>query len=335
MKKGPKHTKPKEKRTHAAVKTQLHPRSKHRQRYDFASLIKTSADLAPFVKINDYGDESIDFFNPQAVKALNKALLMHHYGLTYWDISPKYLCPPIPGRADYIHYIADVLAEFNGGEIPTGPDIKCLDIGMGANCIYPLIGHKSYGWSFVGSDIDPDAVVAAEKIMEENESLSAYIDIRFQEKAHNIFKGIIQPNESFDLSISNPPFHASEAEAIAGNTRKIKNLKGQKTTKPSLNFSGHAHELWCEGGEVKFVGDMIRQSKGFSNSCCLFSSLVAKEAHLDPLYRVLDKVGVEKAKILPMGQGNKKSRILVWTFFDSSMLEQWKEERWRKASRKK
>jgi 23S rRNA (adenine1618-N6)-methyltransferase len=42
---------------------------------------------------------------------------------------------------------------------------------------------------------------------------------------------------------------------------KINNLESQKllleTTKPVLNFGGHNAELWCEGGELGFVTQMI------------------------------------------------------------------------------
>ena len=90
-------------------KIELHPRNKHRERYDFQQLINTCPELAPFVKLNNYNDESIDFFNPNAVKMLNKALLKQHYGINNWEIPEGYLCPPIPSRADYLHYIADLL----------------------------------------------------------------------------------------------------------------------------------------------------------------------------------------------------------------------------------
>jgi 23S rRNA (adenine1618-N6)-methyltransferase len=78
------------------------------------------------------------------------------------------LRPPIPGRADYIHYIADLLAENNGGKIPKGKQIKCLNIGVGANCIYPIIGNQEYGGSFVGADVDPVSIASANKIIEFN-----------------------------------------------------------------------------------------------------------------------------------------------------------------------
>ena len=118
------------KRVHPKEKLILHPRNKHRERYNFKLLIKTCPELKPFVFINKFDDESIDFFNPEAVKILNKALLKQYYNIDYWDVPKGYLCPPIPGRADYIHYIADLLGESNNGKIPTGKKLKVLDIGV-------------------------------------------------------------------------------------------------------------------------------------------------------------------------------------------------------------
>ena len=65
------------KREHPKIKVELHPRNKHRERYNFKELIGSLPELAQFVKLNDYDDESIDFFNPNAVKMLNKARSKH------------------------------------------------------------------------------------------------------------------------------------------------------------------------------------------------------------------------------------------------------------------
>ncbi len=133
------------KKEHPKEKSKIHQRNKNRERYDFKQLVGSSPELSPFVKPNIYGDESVDFANPEAVKALNKSLLIHHYGIHNRDIPPGYLCPPVPGRADYIHHIADFLGKNNFGKIPKGPKIKCFDIGLGASCIYPIIGSQEYG----------------------------------------------------------------------------------------------------------------------------------------------------------------------------------------------
>jgi len=292
----------------------LHPRNLHRERYDFSALMQSCPDLADFVIQNPYQDTSIDFFNPDAVKMLNRALLKHFYDIEGWDIPPGYLCPPVPGRADYIHQAADLLAMGNGGIIPRGEKTHCLDIGVGANCIYPIIGNKAYGWSFVGSDIDPVAIENVQKIILLNPLLEGAIEVRLQKNNSSILKGILQPGEYFDLAICNPPFHTSAEEARSGSQRKLSNLKGRKIKNPTLNFGGQSNELWCPGGEVQFAKQMIVESKLFAGSCTWFSILIAKSEHLPALYHALKLVEASEIRTIPMAQGNKISRIVAWSF---------------------
>jgi len=316
------------KREHPKIKPGLHPRNKHRERYDFKGLIESCPELAQFVKLNVYHDESIDFFDPDAVKLLNTALLKRYYDISYWNIPPGYLCPPIPGRADYIHHIADLLARSNQGKIPVGNGIKCLDIGVGANCIYPIIGIKEYGWSFVGSDIDPVSVESAGKIIELNQNLKGKIELRLQSNPKDIFNGIILANERFDLAICNPPFHTSLAASQSGTLRKLNNLNHTKISQPILNFGGQNSELWCEGGEERFVRDMIFQSRQFVTSVYWFSALISKESNLKSAYDALKKAEAAEVKTIPMGQGNKISRIIAWTFLTSEQQKAWIMRRW-------
>jgi 23S rRNA (adenine1618-N6)-methyltransferase len=302
------------KKEHPKEKSELHSRNKHRERYNFKELIASCPELAPFVRLNDYEDESIDFFNADAVLMLNKALLKHYYGINYWTVPSGYLCPPIPGRADYIHHIADLLGSNHQGKIPTDNKIKCLDIGVGANCIYPIIGYKEYGWSFVGSDIEPVAIKSASEIIKRNASLQGNIELRLQQNPKDIFRGIIQKDEQFDLTICNPPFHASHKDAKAGTLRKLSNLNQKRITKPALNFGGKNNELWCEGGEEAFVKKMITQSNEFSSSCIWFSTLISKQSSLKPIYAALKSAQAVDVKTIPMNLGNKSSRIVAWTY---------------------
>ncbi|WP_407557841.1 23S rRNA (adenine(1618)-N(6))-methyltransferase RlmF [Winogradskyella sp. 4-2091] len=315
------------KKTHPKVKTELHPRSKHRERYNFKKLIKSSPELAAYVAPNKYGDESIDFFNPAAVKALNKALLIHHYKLQYWDIPQHYLCPPIPGRADYIHNIADLL-QGNQPEIPQGIHIKGLDIGVGANCIYPIIGNHEYGWSFIGSDTDENAITSAKDIEQKNRRLKSTLEIRRQEKSNDFFYNILKPEEKVDFTMCNPPFHASLDDAQKASLKKLKNLKGKRPSKALLNFGGQQNELWTKGGEARFVKDMIYESKHFGKQCFWFTSLISKEATLKPTYKILQKVDATDVKTIEMGQGNKISRFVAWTFLTKKEQKDWIAERW-------
>jgi len=317
------------KKEHQKVKPELHPGNKNRERYDFRQLIGSSPELAQYVRPNIYGDESVDFANPDAVKALNKALLSHHYGITHWDIPPGYLCPPVPGRADYIHHIAGFLGKNNFGKIPAGPKVKCLDIGVGASCIYPIIGNQEYGWSFIGADIDPVAIDSSNRIIESNPSLQGIIECKLQTNPKDFFFGIIRKDEKIDLTVCNPPFHASAKEAQAGTLRKIHNLNPGKKIEPILNFGGQNHELWCEGGEENFVRNMILQSKEFGASCFCFSTLISKASNLKSVYKTLEKAGAFAVETIAMGQGNKISRIVVWTFLNTAEQNNWKCSRWK------
>lgn len=311
------------------TKDALHPRNRHRARYDFPRLIASSPGLRHFVSVNAYGDESVDFADPQAVKALNAAILKHFYGIAHWDIPEQFLCPPIPGRADYLHYAADLLGESNGGTIPRGRALRVLDIGVGANCVYPLIGHHDYGWSFIGSDTNPIALAAAQRIIDGNAGLAQAITLRHQAKPAQIFNGLITAAERFALSLCNPPFHASMQEAHAGTTRKLRNLagtavpKGRTDKAPVRNFGGQETELWCPGGEAAFVGRMITESARLPQSCLWFTSLIAKESNLRQVQATLASVKPQQTRIIAMSAGQKQSRIVAWTFIDQAQHRAW------------
>lgn len=214
------------------------------------------------------------------------------------------------------------------GQNPDGGQVRCLDIGVGAGCVYPIIGHKAYGWSFVGSDIDPTAIASVNKILEANAHLKNVVECRLQPNPEAVFSGIIQPGEYFDLTICNPPFHSSPQAAESGTLRKLRNLNQEKVLTPTLNFGGQSNELWCMGGEAKFVQDMIRESLLFATSCFWFSSLIADQDHLRNIYRGLEKVRATQVVTLPMGQGNKKSRVVAWTFLTEAQQRVWQEARW-------
>jgi 23S rRNA (adenine1618-N6)-methyltransferase len=309
-------------------KENLHPRNLHRGMYDFKELIKNSPGLAAFVSLNQYQNESIDFSNPEAVKALNKGLLKCFYGINNWEIPAGYLCPPIPGRADYIHYMADLLASANGGLVPVGNQVNVLDIGTGANCVYPLIGNSVYGWQFVGTDIDPNAILSANKIISSNSHIKKEIVFRLQTNPADIFKRIIRQGEIFDLTICNPPFHSSLLEARAGTTRKWDNVNNMKSQNAVLNFGGKNNELWYAGGEAAFIRRMIEQSTLFAKNIFWFSTLVSKKETLAGVYKALRRVAAADVQTINMSQGQKVSRIVAWTFLNETEQMEWKNKRW-------
>ena len=154
--------------------------------------------------------------------------------------------------------------------------------------------------------------------------------MRLQTESKDIFRGILNKDEFFDITVCNPPFHASLADARSGTIRKLTNLTKKNISKPILNFGGQSNELWCEGGEEKFAGTMIRQSKQFSDSCFWFSTLISKESNLKSVYEALRRVEALEVKTIPMGQGNKTGRIVTWTFLRSEQQSAWVRTRWEK-----
>ena len=354
----------------------LHPRNPHSGRYDLNALKGVEPALAQYLIAKPDGDLTIDFANANAVLSLNKALLMEHYNLTYWAIPAGFLCPPIPGRADYIHYLGDLLALTQSGEftlkkpekntetkkasmktievplakrskIPKGKSIQLLDIGTGANCIYPILGSQAFGWRFVAADTNRDSIAAAGDIVARNEALT-HVQVRHQSNSRCYFNHIIKPGERFDITMCNPPFHASLEDALAGNSRKRANLSHNKKHRSaqagnhsagvkgagrpsdsanSLNFGGQHSELWCDGGELAFLRGMVNESVQYRDQVCWFTTLVSKKENIRPLKAKLTQSGASFCSVITMGQGQKRSRILVWSHLNQEQIKRWASER--------
>ncbi|WP_114418933.1 23S rRNA (adenine(1618)-N(6))-methyltransferase RlmF [Marinospirillum perlucidum] len=297
----------------APLRKSLHPRNRHNQGYDLPALIKSHPPLGPLVKPNAHGQLSIDFADPLAVKTLNAALLLHDYQLVGWDLPEGALCPPIPGRADYIHYLADLPGLDR-------KDVRLLDIGTGANGIYPLLACRIYGWQCVGSDINTQSLENVALILDNNPDLKDRLLLRHQPDKNHIFAGIIQEKEFFDVTACNPPFHASPEEALKSSqikTQKLARSRGEQTASkptPTLNFGGQGAELWCKGGELLFLKKLVRESRIYSGQCRWFTSLVSKADNLKPIKKLIRKQGALDLREIEMRQGKKITRILAWTY---------------------
>ncbi len=283
----------------------LHPRNLHTGGYDFHALAASHPELTRFIRPNPAGKDSIDFADPVAIQVFNEALLKHHYGIDYWKIPEGYLCPAIPGRADYVHHIADLIGR-------TGEEVRVLDIGTGASVIYPILGRAEYGWRFVGTDVDRRAIAAAEATISRNPKLAGGVHIRHQVSATRIFEGIIRKTDRFEAVMCNPPFHESEEQVRAATKRKWKNLGKEKADEAMRNFGGRPNELWCLGGEQAFILRMIKESAAFADQVGWFSTLVAKQSHLPVIRKALEHPQIQEVKETEMRQGQKTSRFIAW-----------------------
>jgi len=301
-----------------AIKTKTHSRNRNKERYDLKALLALNSDLENYIKPNFKGEDSIDFSNPLAIRALNKTLLQHYYGIENWNIPDTNLCPSIPKRADYIHHMADVLIESNFGVLPLGENITCFNIGMGASCIYPILGVTEYNWNFIASDIDNSAITTAQVTINANDSLKNKIDCKLQENQKDFFYGIINKDEKVDFSICNPPLFAS-LEIAKKSTEKKNAL---------YPISEIGKELIFDGGEINFLQQLVKESKKFATNCFWFSTLVNKQSNQKGMVEFLKELGATQTKVIPMGMGNKSSQIITWTFLSKEEQTAWKKVRW-------
>lgn len=283
----------------------MHPKNPFLNAYDFDKLVLSVPNLAVYVFTNQYGTKTIKFSDQDAVKALNTALLKSQYDVN-WRIPENNLCPPIPGRLDYLLHVKDLIDEEIGVK-----EITLLDIGTGANMIYPVLGTCHFNWKCVGSDSNKKSLANAQAIIESNAKLRS-IQLLIQGSSDKIFENIILPNDYFDVVVCNPPFFKNRQDAEKNNLRKVKNLKLSATEK--LNFGGLNNELWCKGGEEAFVKKMAIESVSFKNKVHWFTALISNKDHLKNIKRTLNKLQTTKVKVVDMEQGNKMSRFIAWTF---------------------
>jgi len=281
----------------------------YKNSYNFKELIVTYQALKPYVFVNPHGSETINFADPEAVKALNKALLKRYYNINYWEFPDVHLCPAIPGRVEYIHQLNYLLKPYKFKD-----SIHVLDVGTGATCIYPLLGNSVYQWSFVGSDIDPKAIKNAQMNIDKN-GLTESVTLRLQSEKSKILNGMMKPSDKYTLSMCNPPFYKSEQEALEAAQRK---MKGLGNAAPIRNFSGTANELWFEGGEKAFLHSYLYESSLHKTQCFWYTSLVSKKDLVKSMQKSLQKLGATQVKVINMQLGNKVSRIVAWTFLTES-----------------
>ena len=271
-----------------------------------------------FVFENSYQTKTIDFANPKAVKALNAAILKKDFDINYWEFPDSNLCPPIPGRLQYIHTLSKLLKKSKISD-----NISVLDVGVGATCIYPILGQSVYKWKFVGTDIDKDSLKTAQQIINKN-NFQHDIKLRHQANKELVLKGVLNSEDSFSVAMCNPPFYKSEAEALEATSRKLKGLN-KSTETVVRNFAGTQNELLYKGGEKAFLHNYLYESSLFKNQCFWFTSLVSKKDLLKGIQHSLAKLGATDIKVINMVHGNKISRIVAWTFLSKEAQEAWLE----------
>jgi len=159
---------------------------KNKRKYDIS--FKELGERNPSLVDHLFGVDSnkIDFTSAMATRALTRALLLER-NITLVDLPEDRLCPPVPNRLAYLTWLAELLAlawppssSSSPPPVFSSPEdgkVHVLDIGVGASCIYPLLGGSSFGWTFTGTDIDLVSLQAASRNVAANPHLSSLIEL--------------------------------------------------------------------------------------------------------------------------------------------------------------
>ncbi|XP_020079913.1 methyltransferase-like protein 16 [Ananas comosus] len=305
----------------------MHPRNRYTESPpDFALLASLYPSLRPFVSSPSSSSSSssrasIDWTDPAATRELSRVLLLHDHGVHWW-IPDGQLCPTVPNRSNYIHWIEDLLASdlIPESSVSDGR-VRGFDIGTGANCIYPLLGASLLGWSFVGSDVTDVALEWAKRNVESNPHLAELIEVRNANDSSSsvidntesleleskkdcycgppILLGVVKDGESFDFCMCNPPFF--ESIEVAG-------------LNPKTSCGGTAAEMVCSGGERAFITRIIKDSVSLKHSFRWFTSMVGRKVNLKFLVSKAHEVGASVVKTTEFVQGQTARWGLAWSF---------------------
>lgn len=300
----------------ALHETTMHPKNRYRyEKPNFQLLAEIYPSLSRYVvqKERVANDDALifDFKDWDACRELVKVQFKHDFGIT-WTVSKPYLIPPIANRLNYICFIHDLLLLWSPEpRTRASYEWKILDVGCGANLVYPLLGAAYFGWSFVGCDISSDALRLAVGNRDANTSIAPLIMLRKVEKqscqgAHDtgggrgIIGSCVLPEDGvFDACMCNPPFFSDVNEM------------GQN---PQTDYGGTLMEMIYPGGEEKFVTEMIQDSLGHKASVAWFSTMVGKKRTFKVAKKLLYSLGNNVIRTSELVQGVTHRWVISWSF---------------------
>ncbi|CDH57335.1 duf890 domain-containing protein [Lichtheimia corymbifera JMRC:FSU:9682] len=260
----------------------------------FEELAEEYPSFRQFVRYDRKGRPCIEFKDPAAVRMLNWCLLKHHFSLDVTFPQDR-LCPPVPGRLAYIRWIEDILKETT----PTSSEpVHGIDIGVGASCIYPLLGcARNPKWHFLGTEIDEASFNYAKENVEWNQ-LQDRISLRLNGNPSRIF--MLEDTRKYAFCMCNPPFYESKEEVDEG----LEN----KELEPSSICTGSTNEMITPGGELQFIGQIIKESLEW------YTSLIGLKKTIKPITQQLKANNITNYVVTSFCQGKTTRWAIAWSF---------------------
>ncbi|KAK4284838.1 hypothetical protein QN277_001618 [Acacia crassicarpa] len=339
------------KRKRKEERSTIHPRNKYSENPpDFSQLASLYPSFQPYVFYSPDGRPNIDWTDFNATRELTRVLLLHDHSLNWW-IPDGQLCPTVPNRSNYIHWVEDLLSsDIIPHTISTRDKVRGFDIGTGANCIYPLLGASLLGWSFVGSDVTDVAIEWARKNVHSNPHISDLIEIRKVESNENAvsvegfqygesvcdeskidlggnFGAEVPPEPSlppdlrsnFNKNYYGPPIllgvvrDDEKFDFCMCNPPFFESLE-EAGLNPKTACGGSREEMVCPGGERAFITRIIEDSAALGHSFRWYTSMVGRKSNLKFLISKLWANAVTIVKTTEFVQGKTCRWGIAWSF---------------------
>ena len=267
---------------------------------DFLILIKEFPELKKFIikydeKIEEF---SFDWSNNDLSLLMTKSILNYYFNIKYYDIPKGFLIPPVPSRLNYLNLINELIKDIKK------ENIIGVDIGTGANIIYPILGNSIYNWKFICSEINNESYNNAKLILQKN-NLEENINLIKQENKNNIFVSIINQENKYTFSMCNPPYYDYEQEI------KIEDKKRDT----EYNFD----EVYYEKGELGFFERYFEESICYKKNIFLFTILIGKKSNSEIIYDKINSYNniIKLCDIKKIMTGNNVRYIIYWSFYIS------------------
>lgn len=272
---------------------------------DFLTLIKEFPELKKYIlKQNEDNEEEFqfDWSNNELSLLMDKSILNYYFNIKYYDIPKGFLIPPIPSRINYINLINSIITKLI--KDINIKNIIGIDIGTGANIIYPILGYSIYKWKFICTEINKEAYNNAKLILQKN-NLENNINIIKQNNKDNIFISILNRENKYIFSMCNPPYYNYENEI------KLEDKKRDN----EYNFD----EIYYKNGEYGFFQRYFEESICYKNNVFLYTILIGKKINAENIYDKLSSYN-DIIKIYNMQKiltGNNVRYIIYWSFFNN------------------
>ncbi|XP_065369138.1 U6 small nuclear RNA (adenine-(43)-N(6))-methyltransferase [Calliphora vicina] len=286
----------------------MHPRNIFKQPPDYTELAIKYPEFRRVCKLELTGKVCIDYKNETALRALTQTLLLEYFQLSV-AFAPGSLVPTLPLRLNYILWLEDVLQT----PCTTNYPIKGIDIGCGSSCIYSLLAAKKNNWQMVALESNATNLQFAGQNIENNK-LETLITLYPQQDKTQIFQEYFKhletssPGVIYDFCLCNPPFFDSQSEA------NNKTRKSGKRPPPHNCPTGYKEELSCQGGEVKFVQQIIEESLLFKEKIRVFTSMLGLKSSLMHVLNILKSKDIDNFCSTEFHQGNTTRWGVAWSY---------------------